>query len=68
MRGSALELKVRFRANSFLNILARNLTLNSDAAPNYEHMFDPHRGPPPHIETHIIAKTMMRCNVKINIY
>ena len=29
-------------------VLARNLALNSDAAPNYKHMFGPHRGPLPH--------------------
>ena len=29
-------------------LFARNLTLNSDATPNYKYMFGPHRGPPPH--------------------
>ena len=28
--------------------LARNLTLNSDTAPKYKHMFGPHKGPLTH--------------------
>ena len=29
-------------------LLAQNLTLNSDAAPNYKHLFGPHGGLLPH--------------------
>ena len=35
-------------------LLARNLTLNSDAAPNYKQMFGLHRHPLYHSETHTI--------------
>ena len=32
-----------------LVLFARSLTLNSDAAPNYKHMFKLHTGPLPHV-------------------
>ena len=35
-------------------LLARNLTPNSDAAPNYNHLFGPHRDHLPHLLTHCI--------------
>ena len=31
------------------DLIAQNLTLDSDAVPNYKYMFGPHRDPPTHL-------------------
>ena len=47
----------------FFFFFARNLTHNSDAAPNYIYIFGPHRGLLPHLwtsERHIFITTVMK--------
>ena len=41
-------------------LFARNLTINSDVAPNYKYMFGPHRGFLLICETYIIKTTVMK--------
>ena len=51
--------------------LAQDLTLNSDAAPNYKYMFVPHMGPLPlsvkcHCKTHVIKHYVMKLSKGLN--
>ena len=41
------------------DLVSRNITINSDAAPNYKHMLGPHMSPLPHSKAHVLTTQWM---------